>query len=223
MGVAGANEPAIGLLGGSFDPIHKGHLQLARDALAQLRLARIHFMPAPKPWQKTQVEAAPEHRAQMVRLAIGTEPRYVLDMHEIERGGPTYTIDTLITLRRQAPGRPIVLIMGSDQWSRFDTWRNWSEIAESTHIAVAQREGFRPRGSPALNTLLASRSGLATDLQTQPGGKVLQFPMTPVDASSTEVRQLLSQPQTPQTRLRLSAMVPSAVLDYIESHHLYQD
>ena len=223
MGLAGANEAAIGLLGGSFDPIHNGHLQLARDALTQLRLARIHFMPAPKPWQKPGVEAAPEHRAQMVRLAIGTEPRYVLDMHEIERGGPTYTIDTLITLRRQAPGRPIVLIMGSDQWSRFDTWRNWSEIAASTHIAVAEREGFKPLISPALKTLLKSRSGLPTDLQTEPGGKVLQFKMTPVDASSTEVRQLLRQAQTTQTRERLSAMVPAAVLHYIDSHHLYRD
>ncbi|MDQ3216122.1 MAG: nicotinate (nicotinamide) nucleotide adenylyltransferase [Pseudomonadota bacterium] len=223
MGVAEVNRSAIGLLGGSFDPIHNGHVQLARDALTELDLARIHILPAAQPWQKSRIEAPPEHRAQMVQLAIATVPGLALDMHEIERGGATYTIDTVRALRRHTPEVPIVLIMGSDQWSRFDTWHEWNEIADTAHIAVALRAGVDSSISLALQALLESRRGNVADLQTQPGGKVLQFGMTPIDASSTEVRQLLSEPQTAQNRLRLSAMVPAAVLDYIDSHHLYRD
>ena len=130
----------IGLLGGSFDPIHYGHLQLARDALKHLPLAEVRFLPAAQPWQKSPITAA-EHRAQMVQLAIADHPRFTLDMREIERGGVTYTIDTLHALRLALPDHPLVLIMGSDQFARFDTWRDWQQIPELARIAVAQRAG----------------------------------------------------------------------------------
>ena len=104
--------PVIGLLGGSFDPIHVGHLQLARDALAHLPLDEVRFIPAAQPWQKERVTDA-AHRAHMVELAIAHEPRCVLDMHEIERGGTTYTIDTLRDLRAGPwPDASLVLVHG---------------------------------------------------------------------------------------------------------------
>jgi nicotinate-nucleotide adenylyltransferase len=212
----------IGLLGGSFDPIHHGHLQLARDALKQLSLQEVRFIPAAQPWQKGPITAA-EHRAQMVQLAIAGEPRFALDMHEIERGGVTYTIDTLHALRSQLPDHPLVLIMGSDQFTRLDTWRSWKEIVETTHIAVAQRAGTSLQHSPDLKAFLAARQGEVASLATRAGGSIVEFAMTPTDASATEIRHLLREPPSTEREQRLSAMVPAVVLDYIHSHRLYRD
>ena len=212
----------IGLLGGSFDPIHRGHLQLARDALEQMALAEVRFVPAAQPWQKGPMTGA-EHRAQMVQLAIADNPRFALDMHEIERGGTTYTIDTLHGLRRALPDRPLVLIMGSDQFARFDTWRDWQQIAELAHIAVAQRAGAQVQSSASMQSLLGERRGEAASLARHPGGSIVEFTMTPIDASATEVRHLLREPASTEREQRLSAMVPATVLNYIDQHHLYRD
>ena len=219
MGLAGA---PIGLLGGSFDPIHHGHLQLARDALKQLPLQEVRFIPAAQPWQKGSITAA-EHRAHMVQLAIAGEPRFALDMHEIERGGVTYTIDTLHALRSQLPHHPLVLIMGSDQFAHLDTWRSWKEIIETAHIAVAQRAGTSLQPSPDLQAFVAARQGEVASLATRAGGSIVEFAMTPTDVSATEVRHLLREPPSTERAQRLSAMVPAVVLDYIDSHRLYRD
>ncbi len=219
MGIAGA---PIGLLGGSFDPIHRGHLQLACDALKNLPLEEVRFIPAAQPWQKGPMTAA-EHRARMVQLAITNEPRFTLDMHEIERGGITYTIDTLRGLRLGFPDRPLVLIMGSDQFARLDTWRDWKEIVEAAHIAVAQRAQASLQQSPDLQAVVDARRGNAASLATRAGGSIVEFEMTPVDASATEVRSLLGETLSTERAQRLSAMVPAAVLDYIGTHRLYRD
>ncbi|HVE89026.1 MAG TPA: nicotinate-nucleotide adenylyltransferase [Burkholderiaceae bacterium] len=222
MGVAPTVGAAIGLLGGTFDPIHRGHLQLARDALQQLALAEVRFIPAGQPWQKGPMTAG-EHRARMVQLAIADQRRFALDMHEIERGGATYTIDTLRALRAQLPDRPLVLIMGWDQFARLDTWHRWKELVDAAHIAVAQRAGSALRQSHALQTIVDTRRGDAASLASRIAGSIVDFEMTPVDVSATEVRRLRRQPASAETAQRLSAMVPAAVLDYIESHNLYRD
>jgi nicotinate-nucleotide adenylyltransferase len=215
-----ATAAPIGLLGGSFDPIHYGHLQLARDALKHLPLAEVRFLPAAQPWQKGPITSA-EHRAQMVQLAIVDDPRLTLDMREIERGGVTYTIDTLRALRSQLPGRPLVLIMGSDQFARLDSWRDWQQVIELAHIAVATRAGAPPPSSATM--MLGKQLSDAASLAIEPGGGIVEFKMTPVDASATEVRRLLREPDSTERAQRLSAMVPAAVLDYIDSHHLYRN
>ena len=219
-------EP-IGLLGGSFDPIHVGHLQLARDALANLPIAEIHLIPAAQPWQKEALTDA-AHRAQMIRLAIDNElpftrRRMVLNMSEIERGGPTYTIDTLREQRALVgPDTPLVLIMGSDQFERFETWREWERIPDLVHLAVARRAGAVTSLGPTLQRLRDGRYlKYPGDLVESPAGHVVDLAMTPVDASATEVRRLLAQRATPTDDVRLAAMVSPPVLDYIHSHHLY--
>ena len=219
MGLAHA---PIGLLGGSFDPIHQGHLQLGRDALKRLPLHEVRFLPAAQPWQKGPMTAA-AHRVQMVQLAIAGEPRFALDMHEIERGGTTYTIDTLRDLRLALPDYPLVLIMGSDQFARFDTWHSWEEIADTAHIAVAQRAGSTLRQSAQLQAMLHARIGDASSLANQIAGTIVDFEMTPVDVTATEVRRLLREPASAEGARRLSAMVPALVLDYIEAHRLYRN
>jgi nicotinate-nucleotide adenylyltransferase len=212
--------PAIGLLGGSFDPIHAGHLQLARDALAHLPLDEVRFMPAAQPWQKARVTDA-AHRAHMVELAIAGEPRFALDMHEIERGGTTYTVDTLRALRAGPwPEASLVLVMGSDQFERFDTWREWEAIATLAHIAVARRAGVAARTSPAVEAFARQRHCGPAELAHRRAGGIVEFRMTPVEASATEIRRLLAA-DTPDSRARLARLVPAPALDYIRAHHLY--
>ena len=145
-------------------------------------------------------------------------------MHEIERGGVTYTIDTLHALRSQLPDRPLVLIMGSDQFARLDTWRDWKQIVEAAHIAVAQRAGSPAATEPGVAGVSWTRAAVnVASLATCAGGSIVEFAMTPVDASATEVRRLLRESPSTERAQRLSAMVPAAVLDYIDSHHLYRD
>jgi nicotinate-nucleotide adenylyltransferase len=212
--------PVIGLLGGTFDPIHAGHLQLARDALAHLPLDEVRFLPAAQPWQKDRITDA-AHRAHMVGLAIAREPRCALDMHEIERGGTTYTVDTLRALRAGPwPAASLVLIMGSDQFERFDTWREWQAIADLVHLAVAQRAGVASRPNPALAAFFGPRHCGPAELAHRPAGGIVEFRMTPVDASATEVRRLLAA-GAPDADRRLLEIVPAPVLDYIRAHHLY--
>jgi nicotinate-nucleotide adenylyltransferase len=212
--------PVIGLLGGSFDPIHLGHLQLARDALAHLPLDEVRFVPAAQPWQKGRVTDA-AHRAHMVELAIAHEPRCVLDMHEIERGGITYTVDTLRDLRA-GPWRDasLVLIMGSDQFERFDTWRDWQTVADLAHIAVARRAGVAARLEPSLQAFASERHCGPAEFAHRPAGGLVEFPMTAVDASATDARRLLANP-SPDADRRLARLLPPAVLDYIRVHRLY--
>lgn len=210
--------PVIGLLGGSFDPIHAGHLQLARDALAHLPLDEVRFLPAAQPWQKGRVSDA-AHRAHMIELAIAREPRCVLDMHEIERGGTTYTVDTLRALRAGPwPEASLVLIMGSDQFERFDTWREWQTIAALAHLAVARRGGVAARLNPELARLFEARQCGPAELAHRPAGGIVEFRMTPVEASATEVRRLLAAGTADRS---LAGFVPAPVLDYIRAHHLY--
>lgn len=213
--------PVIGLLGGSFDPIHAGHLQLARDALAHLPLDELRFLPAAQPWQKGRVADA-AHRAHMVELAIAGEARCVLDMREIERGGASYTIDTLRALRAGPwPEASLVLIMGSDQFERLDTWREWEAIADLAHLAVARRAGVAAaRLGPALAAFCLPRHCGPAELAHRPAGGIVEFRMTPVDASATEVRRLLAS-GAPDAGRRLDELVPAAVLDYIRTHRLY--
>jgi nicotinate-nucleotide adenylyltransferase len=218
-------EP-IGLLGGSFDPIHRGHLQLARDALMHLQLAEVRFIPAAQPWQKGAVSDAAV-RAHLVGLALAAEApdvraRFVLDMHEIERGGPSYTIDTLRALRAALGADvPLVLIIGSDQMQRFDTWREWQQIPDFAHIAVARRNDAILTMSWELQDFYNSRWRPPGQLRTQPAGLLFEVPMTPVDASATAIRALLKAPRTAAGDARLASVVPAPVLDYIRARKVY--
>jgi len=211
----------IGLLGGSFDPIHVGHLQLAHDALAQLQLAEVRFVPAGQPWQKGEMTDA-AHRAQMVLAAIRTEPHFMLDMREIERPGPTYTIDTLRELSASlGEDVSLVLIMGSDQFERLDTWRDWTRLLDFAHLAVARRADAVLTPGYALQEYYNAHWAPRSAVRDAAHGHIVEIEMSPVDASATEIRALLSQPASPARDARLAEIVPATVLDYIRAHHLY--
>ncbi len=221
----------IGLLGGSFDPIHAGHLQLARDAIHALGLDELRLVVAAQPWQKPDVSPAAQ-RLRMVEVAVASvEPalraRLAIERCELDRTGPSYTIDTLTALRAAlGPAPCLVLVMGSDQWHNLGTWRRHAELTDYASIAVARRAP--PAATDATTrTGTAMRTGTATPARpaiaahdaprdAAHGGQSVAFAMTPHPASATAIRAQLRAGQAVGPDL-----LPPTVLAYIRAQHLY--
>lgn len=202
-----AAEPRrIGLYGGSFDPVHQAHRVLADTAFAQLALDELRWIPAGQPWQKTRRLAPAEHRAEMVALAISDNPAFVLEKCEVERPGPSYTLDTVKALQqRQTDPAQWFLIIGQDQLAGFCTWHGWLELLQRVTLAVAGRAGV-PVQAPA--ELLDT------------GHRVVALDMPSMAVSSTELRHRLAAGE-PAVSLA-PRMVAPAVARYIDRHGLYR-
>ena len=209
----------LGLLGGTFDPVHNAHLALAHAALRELGLSGVRWIPSGRPGHRDMPATPVEHRLAMLRLALAGEPRFTLDETDALSAGPTYTVNTLARLRRElGPSLPLVFIIGADQLAALDTWRDWQRLFDSTHIAVAERPGHpveRERLSAPLAAALAERE--ATTVGVQAAGRIIRFAMAPLDVSATAIRAALAQNKTPGTQL------PAPVLSYIQSHALYRN
>ncbi len=206
----------IGLLGGTFDPVHVGHLALARAAREALRLDELRFVPTGQSWQKhgSGVDAAA--RLEMVRLAVGSTPGFAVDDREVRRAGPSYTIDTLIELRAELGPEPaLVLVLGSDQLRNLATWHRYRDLLQHAHIA-ATRRGTHPLADldPPVEALVAEHGRDA--LPDAPSGAIVWFGMPPVPVSGTALRERLARGERP------AELLPPAVLDYIERHRLYR-
>jgi len=197
-----SGQPRIGLLGGSFDPVHHAHLSLARAAIKQAGLDEVQFIPAGQPWQRAKLKASPQDRAAMVRLAIGNEPGFRLNTIEIERQGPTYTVETL---RALPPGPDYYWILGADQLENFCTWSDWETIARMVTLLVALRPQYDLSIPPALDSLI--KAGAA---------RVQFLPFEPMATSATRVREHLAQGQS------VADDLAPDVIRYIQTHHLYQ-
>ena len=212
---------AVGILGGTFDPVHLAHLALARAALDRLGLVQVRWIPAGQPWHRGAPGASPANRVAMVAAAIAAEPRFQLDASEAETGAPGYTVDTLGRLRRElGPDRPLVLLMGADAFRGLTTWHRWEAIFDLAHIAVATRPGFPLDALPApLDERCARRRHAQADFQTTPAGAIHVFELVAGTVSATEARTLIAA-GAPDDRLR--ELLPAPVLDYIRQHHLYR-
>ena len=207
-GPGGAAPPRrIGLFGGSFDPVHQAHRQLADVALEQLSLDELRWVPVGQPWQKARRLAPAAHRAAMVALAIGDNPRFVLERCELERTGPSYTLDTVRSLQQREP-RPATwfLILGQDQLANFGTWHGWRELAGRVVLAVAGRAEQAVQPPEAL--------------RREPQARVVPLTMPPQAVSSTELRHRLAAGEP--ARSLAPGMVAPAVADYITRHGLYR-
>jgi nicotinate-nucleotide adenylyltransferase len=189
----------VGLFGGSFDPVHNAHLALARAALAELRLDEVLWIPAGQAWQKARPLTDAVHREAMLRLAIAGEPRFVLDRTEIQRPGPSYTLDTVRELAAAQPGTQWFLIIGHDQYAGLHTWIGWRQLLGLVTLAVANRPG---------------ETREAHEDVRRTGHRVVPLPM--LDISATQVRQRVAAGQD------ISALVPPEVARYIDSHRLYR-
>ena len=191
----------IGILGGSFDPPHLAHRALALAAQRALALDELRWLPAGAPWQKAgRTMAAPEHRLAMLQALMGDLPGQVIDPRELNRNGPTYTIDTLRELRAEQPLAQWFYIIGQDQYARFDTWRDWPELLQGMALAVAGRAGVAPQAPAALATV---------------PHQVVLLEMPAMQHAASDIRTAASQ------GLPISTLVGEAVARYIDQHRLY--
>lgn len=211
----------IGVLGGTFDPIHYGHLRVAEEVAEALDLAEVRFVPAARPPLRGAPVAAPEHRAEMVRLAIAGNPRFILERCELQRPGVSYTVDTLETLRqRLGPDVALCLILGSDAAARLPAWSRWERLGELAHLVLVHRPGGGPVPDPAWPPALlgqweARRCDSPAALARAPAGRMLPVATTPLAISASFLRALLSAGRSPRY------LLPDSVLDYIEINRLY--
>ena len=211
------------LLGGSFDPVHHGHIALARYFCALLHPDELRLIPAGQPWQKPGLTTAPAHRTAMLREAFRDWSVPVsVDTQEIERDGPTYAIDTLRALRHELGDEvALVLLLGADQLLNLHTWRDWQTLFELANLGVATRPGFDLTAealNSAVNEALIRRRASAPQLRATPHGLITIAHDLAMAVSSTEVREALAN----NDQQVLKRMLPSPVLDYIQHHHLYQ-
>lgn len=210
---------AIGLLGGTFDPVHFAHLRLAVEALEQLPLASVRWIPSGQPGHRGAPAAGVEHRLAMLRLAIADEPRFALDDADARSAVRTFTVNTLARLRVElGAGVPLVLIIGADQLLALDTWREWKRLFQFAHIAVAERPRFEIRPGVLAGELAAEharRSIAPAGFATAPAGGIATFRMTPLDISASAIRADIAAGRSARY------LLPDAVLDYIASHRLY--
>jgi nicotinate-nucleotide adenylyltransferase len=212
-----ADSGPIGLLGGSFDPVHAGHLQLASAAQAALGLGQLRFVPAGRPWQKGAVTPAAD-RVRMLELALQGKPGWCLDTREIERPGPSYSVDTLRQLRDEyGPERPLVWVLGFDQLRQLASWHRWQELTSLAHLAYTQRAGSSGSLDPAMRGYVEQRRGIAADLQHRASGTIVEFAMRPIDCSSTQIRRWLAAGDLAAA----ARYLPEPVLDYVRTHHTY--
>lgn len=195
------DQQRIGLLGGSFDPVHIAHLDLANAALAFLHLDLVQFIPAANPWQKASLGASEEQRLAMLKLAIGSQSHLQINPVEILRGGTTYTYDTVSQLPSQ---HRYFWILGADQLENFDTWHRWQDILHYVDLAVAQRPGSSPTAPPQLQQYLQ-----------QLGKKLHTIDFVPTPISATLIRNRLQKHQS------VTNMLPPPVEHYIQQHNLY--
>jgi nicotinate-nucleotide adenylyltransferase len=205
----------IGVCGGTFDPVHLGHVQPALDLLEALPLREIRFVPVRTPPHRDSPRASAEHRWRMLKLALKAHAGLVADARELRREGPSYTIDTLRELRAELR-ETLCLIMGNDAFSGFTSWCCWEEILQLAHIVVTTRPGTQLPTHGAVARLLSERRYDAPgDLMRQSSGGVLPCPVRPVDISATTLRAKL------EAGGDASAMLPTPVWRYIRSHGLY--
>ncbi len=215
------NEP-VGIFGGTFDPIHHGHLRLAQEVLEQCRLDEIRFIPSGTPPHRTAPLATAEQRLQMVQLAIGGQSGFILDDREAHRTDKCFTVDTLSALRAElGAAQSLCLLLGSDAFLQLHTWRQWQQLFELAHIIVMQRPG-QPLGNAIsqadeklrqqYQTRLAPSSRL---LHETASGHIVVLDMPQLDISATDIRSRNAQNKS------LRYLLPDSVAHYIHLNKLY--
>lgn len=197
----------IGVFGGAFDPPHNAHVALTGAAIAQFNLDTLYVVPTGHAWHKSQALSAPVHRLAMARLAFESIPHVQVDEREIQRPGPTFTIDTLLALQAENPGAQIYLFIGADQFAAFRQWHRWQEVLDIAIICIAGRAQSMP-AEPQFEAYEQRRSRFT----------LLDLPLMPV--SATQIRQLTASGAA--TAGEITRLVPEAVARYISQHQLYR-
>ena len=207
----------IGIFGGTFDPIHYGHLRPALEILDALSLDTMLFIPAGQPPHRRAPRAGAELRLAMVRAAVAGEARFQVDDRELKRSGPSYMVDTLAELKRAHPDAALVLVLGTDAFLGLPGWERWREIFDHAHVTVAHRPGWWLQAEGELAALLAER--FEADIHKaleRPAGNILLRPVTQLEISSTRIREEAA------ARRELRYLVPDAVRELILNSACYR-
>lgn len=206
----------MGVFGGTFDPIHYGHLRTAFEMLQALRFRDVRFIPCGDPPHRGTTYADAKLRFQMVQVAIAGQDGFVSDDREIRRDGPSYTIDTLNSLRAEFPNRSLGLILGMDAFLGLPKWHRWDEILDTAHIVVAHRPGWRAPDIGPLGELLSEHgTHRVKDLHDAKQGRIHIHAVTQLEISSTEIRDLVAANRDPRF------LMPDAVRHVIEESNVY--
>lgn len=216
-----AHPPLLGLLGGTFDPVHFAHLRLADEAAEHLGLARVRWIPSGSPGHRAAPRTAGRHRLEMVRIAVRADPRFEVDDAEAEGAAPSFTVDTLRRLRAELGAEvPLVFLIGADQLHALHTWRAWRELFALAHFAVGERPGFaldREALPAEVGAECARRAGTPAALAAAPAGRIVTFPVTSLGISASELRRRLASGRS------VRYLLPPEVLAYIRANGLYRE
>lgn len=204
----------LGIFGGTFDPVHHGHLRTALEVAEHFGLTDMRLVPGKAPPHRPQPEANPAQRLAMVQLAIGDAPCLGADDRELQREGYSYSVDTLVSFR-QAVGKncPLLFVLGLDAFLHFQSWHRWETILQLTHLVVVQRPGY---SLPPVGWYAPLLSDKQSDLQIAASGRVYPLDVTALDISATDLRKRLKRGKNPRY------LLPDAVIGYIQTHQLYK-
>lgn len=209
----------IGINGGTFDPIHYGHLRSALEAQQQLGLDRVLFVPCYQPVHRALPQVSAEQRCAMIELAIENQPDFALEKIEIERGGPSYMVDTLASLKKRVPDSSLVLIMGTDAFAQFDRWHDWQGILQLANIVIMHRPGdVVPTVGEAGKIYQDHKIDKVDQVSrfTQASGQIMDIAVTQLEISSTMIRQQIKDGHC------VDYLLPPKVLAFIQKQGLYQ-
>ncbi len=206
----------IGILGGTFDPIHHGHLRCAQELLQDLPLDEVRLVPCRIPPHRDTPHASVEQRLRMLKAALYGAPALLVDDRELLREGPSYTVDTLHSLRAELGATSLCLIVGMDAFNGLDGWHRWQELIGLAHIVVAHRPGWIPPQTGAVAELLNRHAAQSsTELRAKPAGRILPWSITALDISASAIRAQVAAGKSPRF------LVPEAVARIIAAEGLY--
>ena len=208
----------VGVFGGTFNPVHYGHLRSALELVERLQLQQLRLMPSAEPPHRELPACSAAHRLAMVELAVAGEPRLACDARELQRPGKSYTIDSLMELRRElGAASSLCMVMGCDAVLGIAGWHRWQELLDWAHIVVIARPGWHLPQTGIVAQWLQRHRVVAPDaLRQRPAGSIMIEELRPLAISSTEIRDLLAAGQSARY------LLPQSVLDYIQTHHLYR-
>lgn len=207
----------IGINGGTFDPVHYGHLRPALEAMQSLGLHQVRFVPCYQPVHKDQPNVSADERCAMIELAIQHQPQFVLDRIEIDQGGKSFMVDTLEQLKQRFPEQGLVLMMGTDAFAKFDRWQQWQRILELANLVVMHRPGEPVPTAGKAGQIFAQYGLQAGHAFSALQGQIKDLAVTQLDISSTLIREQL------QAQKSAEYLAPANVIAYLQQQGLYQE
>ena len=204
----------IGIFGGTFDPVHYGHLRSALEVKEIFGLTEVRLIPSAHPPHREQPAATALMRLHMLELSIKNQPGLIIDTRELNRHGASYMVDTLSSLRQEFKDEPLLLFIGSDAFNHLKTWHQWQHLFDYAHIVVMTRPGFKIQN---LDEFFKAKLATGiTELAHNLEGKLYFQQITQLDVSATAIRNMIAKQQNP------GFLLPDTVIDYIRQHQLYK-